>query len=59
MCSMSINIHLKTYEEKNKIMYPEKIKPENNSPPANEETIDTLVELTDSNHRNRISVKKI
>ncbi|HZD35669.1 MAG TPA: hypothetical protein VE130_10725 [Nitrososphaeraceae archaeon] len=56
---MSINIHLKTYEEKNKIMYPEKIKPENNSPPANEETIDTLVELTDSNHRNRISVKKI
>ncbi|MGA7369750.1 MAG: hypothetical protein WBX01_11520 [Nitrososphaeraceae archaeon] len=40
-------------------MYPEKIKPENNTTPADEETIETMVELTDSNQRNRTSVKKI
>jgi len=40
-------------------MYPEKIKPENNTPYADEETVETLIEITDSNQRNRTSVKKI
>ena len=40
-------------------MYPEKIKPENNTKPADEEIIETIFELTDSNQKNRTSVKKI
>jgi hypothetical protein len=40
-------------------MYPEKIKPENITTPADEETIETIVELTDRSRKNRTSVRKI
>jgi hypothetical protein len=39
-------------------MYPEKIKPEDNTTPIlDQETIETLVELTDSNRKNRTIVE--
>lgn len=47
-------------------MYPKNIKPENNtksieaaSGANDEETIETMIELTDSNRKNRTSVKRV
>ncbi|MGH9976737.1 MAG: hypothetical protein ACRD8Z_13025 [Nitrososphaeraceae archaeon] len=39
-------------------MYPENIKSENNTIPADEETIETIVELTDRNQKNKTLVKR-
>jgi hypothetical protein len=39
-------------------MYPENIKPENNTIAADEETIETIVALTDRNQKNKTLVKR-
>ena len=39
-------------------MYPEKIKPENIAASADEETIETIVELADRSRKNKTLVKR-